>query len=231
MATVTLIRHGQASLGAADYDQLSELGTEQARHLGAVLLQREEPVQRVLFGTMKRHQQTAAACLEAAGLAHLPQQTLADWNEFNHVQVLERHEPRSADKGWLLAQMLAHDDPGAFFGQFFRAAVDRWISGRYDADYDEPWPQFQARVQRALQQTCAALDKRDHAVVFTSGGCIAAVTQQLLGLTDAATFGVNLTLANAGLTRIRAGKDGLLLLTLNDHSHFSGRHKPLLTFR
>jgi broad specificity phosphatase PhoE len=124
------------------------------------------------------------------------------------------------DKGWLLAQMLAHHDPGAFFGQFFRAAVDRWISGRYDAEYDEPWPQFQARVQRALQQTCAALDKRDHVVVFTSGGCIAAVTQRLLGLTDVATFGVNLTLANAGLTRIRAGQDGLLLLTLNDHSHF-----------
>ena len=42
MSSVILVRHGQASFGKADYDQLSDLGYEQARHLGRVLREREE---------------------------------------------------------------------------------------------------------------------------------------------------------------------------------------------
>ena len=37
MSRILLVRHGQASLGAADYDQLSDLGEEQSRILGAAL--------------------------------------------------------------------------------------------------------------------------------------------------------------------------------------------------
>ena len=35
MTSIYLIRHGQASFGKAEYDCLSELGEQQARHLGA----------------------------------------------------------------------------------------------------------------------------------------------------------------------------------------------------
>jgi broad specificity phosphatase PhoE len=34
MGTLHLVRHGQASFGAADYDQLSDLGARQCRELG-----------------------------------------------------------------------------------------------------------------------------------------------------------------------------------------------------
>ena len=34
MAQIYLVRHGQASFGSSNYDQLSELGFEQARLLG-----------------------------------------------------------------------------------------------------------------------------------------------------------------------------------------------------
>ncbi|MFP2905716.1 histidine phosphatase family protein [Pyxidicoccus sp. 3LFB2] len=37
MGVVYLVRHGQASFGAADYDQLSETGLAQARVLGETL--------------------------------------------------------------------------------------------------------------------------------------------------------------------------------------------------
>ncbi|NDB25614.1 MAG: histidine phosphatase family protein, partial [Gammaproteobacteria bacterium] len=33
MSTIHLIRHGQASFGAADYDRLSSLGEQQVEHL------------------------------------------------------------------------------------------------------------------------------------------------------------------------------------------------------
>jgi broad specificity phosphatase PhoE len=40
VGTILLVRHGQASLGAANYDQLSMRGELQARGLGAALADR-----------------------------------------------------------------------------------------------------------------------------------------------------------------------------------------------
>jgi len=231
MPTITLIRHGQASFGAANYDQLSDLGQVQSRHLGEVLRERGEPVDAVFMGAMQRHRQTAEACLAAAGLAHLPAQVLPGFNEFNHEQVIERYEPRYRDRAWLNEQMAAHERPGEIFAQFFNAAVHRWIDGRHDDEYDESWRQFQTRVRAALDQAFETLGPRGHALVFTSGGCIANVAQSLLALDDMTTFRLNISLANAGFSRITQGRDRRSLASLNEHSHFSGRHRHLLTWR
>ena len=230
MAAITLIRHGQASFGKADYDQLSELGYEQASHLGTVLREREEPVDTVFIGAMKRHRQTAEACLDAAGV-DLPLQVLPGFNEFNHEQVIERYEPRYRDRDWLVAEMAKHANPGELFGQMFRQAIARWVGGAHDTDYDESWQHFQLRSRAALDEALSALPKRGRALVFTSGGCISVISQGLLGLNDDATFRVNLTLANAGLSRISQGSTHRNLISLNEHSHFSGRHRDLLTYR
>ena len=58
MGVVYLIRHAQASFGAADYDQLSTLGERQARLLGEVLVPRLARVDAAYAGTMRRHQQS-----------------------------------------------------------------------------------------------------------------------------------------------------------------------------
>lgn len=231
MASITLIRHGQASFGKADYDQLSELGYEQARHLGTVLREREEPVDAVFIGAMKRHRQTAEACLASAGLSALPLTVLPGFNEFNHEQVIERHEPRFRDHAWMAAEMAQHANPGEFFGQMFRQAIARWVGGAHDSDYDESWKHFQQRSRDALDEALSHLPARGRALVFTSGGCISVISQGLLGLSDDATFRVNLTLANAGLSRISQGSVHRNLVSLNEHSHFSGRHRVLLTYR
>lgn len=231
MPSVTLIRHGQASFGKADYDQLSELGYDQSRHLGRVLREREERVDAVFIGAMKRHRQTAEACLAEAGLSALPLTVLPGFNEFNHEQVIERHEPRFRDHAWMASEMAKHANPGDFFGQMFRAAIARWVGGTHDADYDESWIAFQQRSRAALDKALGGLDSRAQVLVFTSGGCISVISQGLLGLADDATFRVNLTLANAGITRVIQGNRHRNLVTLNDHSHFSGRHRDLLSFR
>ena len=58
MGTLYLVRHGQASFGAADYDQLSELGKRQSLRLGQYLGQRGIAFDAVFTGTLKRHAQT-----------------------------------------------------------------------------------------------------------------------------------------------------------------------------
>src|SRR6266700_838738 len=65
MGNIYLIRHGQASFGTHEYDRLSELGMRQSRLLGDALAQRKWRVDHVVTGNMKRHSQTAEACLAA----------------------------------------------------------------------------------------------------------------------------------------------------------------------
>ena len=98
MGVVYLVRHGQASFGAADYDQLSELGVTQAKVLGEALRTRLPRADSVVTGTMARHRQTADACLSALGVA-VPHQRMAGFNEYDHEEIIVRHIPRYADKG------------------------------------------------------------------------------------------------------------------------------------
>lgn len=65
VATIHLIRHGQAAFGAADYDELSALGHEQSALLGASLAPLARAGDGAICGGMRRHRQTARACLQA----------------------------------------------------------------------------------------------------------------------------------------------------------------------
>ena len=69
MGTLFLVRHGQASFGAADYDQLSELGHRQCVRLGEHLAQRGVQFEATLTGTLRRHAQSLAGIHEGLGRA------------------------------------------------------------------------------------------------------------------------------------------------------------------
>ena len=92
MGAIYLIRHGQASFGATNYDQLSELGYRQASILGAQLAQRVPNPQRVCTGSMMRHRQTADGCLQAMGRSADYVQD-EGWNEYDFGEVIIRHQP------------------------------------------------------------------------------------------------------------------------------------------
>ncbi|MDO8250606.1 MAG: phosphoglycerate mutase family protein, partial [Rhodoferax sp.] len=64
MGTLYLVRHGQASFGAEDYDQLSALGRQQSLRLGDYFRQKGLNFDAVLSGTLRRHLQTYAAIRE-----------------------------------------------------------------------------------------------------------------------------------------------------------------------
>ena len=65
MGLVLLVRHGQASFGADDYDVLSEAGWEQGRVLGRALA--DVVPAAVLHGEMRRQRDTALGMAEGAG--------------------------------------------------------------------------------------------------------------------------------------------------------------------
>ena len=69
MGTLYLVRHGQASFGAADYDRLSALGERQSVRLGAYWRERGVVFNAVLTGTLRRHRQTWAGIAAGLGFA------------------------------------------------------------------------------------------------------------------------------------------------------------------
>lgn len=223
-----LVRHAQASFGANDYDALSETGHEQATVLGEALRERLPRVDRVVVGRMRRHRETAEGCLRAMGL-RVPLHEERGWDEYDHEAVLRAYDARYTERAALAEDILKEDDPARAFQRIFARAVERWAGGAHDADYDEPWPAFQARVAEAM----ARLREGDAetTLVFTSGGPILAACQQVLDLKTEQALRLGWALANASLTQLAVGDRGFRLATYNEHAHFAGKRARLLTFR
>ncbi len=230
MGAIYLIRHGQASFGAVDYDELSALGVEQSRVLGAALKPRLPTVDLSLCGGMRRHRQTAEGVLLSMGL---PLQWDDDdsWREYDHVAVLAAYRPSWADQPLMRAELARLPNPRQAFQAAFAAAVERWVSGLHNDDYPESWAGFCARVDGALQRLRERLEKSQTALVFTSGGVIAAVAQHLLQLDDTHTYKLNWTMANASVTKLIYSERSVYLSTLNEHAHFEGALSHLITYR
>ncbi|MET0401621.1 MAG: histidine phosphatase family protein [Cystobacter sp.] len=230
MGAVYLVRHGQASFGKADYDQLSETGFEQARVLGQSLKERLPRPDAVFTGSLLRHRQTAEACQSTWGVDLTPQR-IAGFDEFDHDELLQRHTPRYADPAVLRGELSSHADPRGAFQELFTQAVARWVEGQHDAEYTEPWPAFRLRCTRALDTVLQALGPSATGVVFTSGGPITALCQELLHIPSEHAFRMNWMLTNCGVTKVVYSERGRYLSTLNEHAHFEGARRALLTYR
>lgn len=222
MGQIYLVRHGQASFGQTNYDQLSPLGYEQARLLGAWFGQRGMRFHQVVTGSMQRHLQTAETCLaELTGDRHRADawQVDAGFNEYNHHDVLVRHWPSFEDAAEVRRFLAETPDGKRAFQAIFQDAVARWMSGAHDDEYAEAWPAFRARCVASLTRLAAAAPPSQDIVVFTSGGTIATLCQQVLGLPDERTAMLNWSLVNCAVTKLFYRPDRLALSYLNNYAH------------
>ena len=222
MSSILLVRHGQASFGAADYDVLSPTGHEQSRVLGAALAARGVTPDVVVVGEMRRHAETAAGVLEGAGWTAAPVVD-AGWNEFDHEQVLGVHDSPTSREG---------ESERAAFQRWFEEATRRWTSGGHDEAYDESFAAFTGRVDASMARLASSLPSRGTAVVLTSGGAIAWTVASLLADDTAARTELWLRLnpvsINTGTSTIVRGGRGTTLVAFNAHDHLS---PDLLTYR
>jgi broad specificity phosphatase PhoE len=211
VSQVLLVRHGQASWGADDYDVLSGRGVEQSAALGAALAARGVEPTVLVAGAMRRHHQTATAALEAAGWK--PEVVTDEgWNEFDHLQVLSRHPaPEGVD---------VMSSPG-LFQSWFAEATGRWTGGAHDADYTESFASFTDRVEGALARAAASVADGGTAVVFTSGGPMGWAAASALDGDAALWLRLNAVTVNTGVTKLVSGSRGITLLTVNEHSHLA----------
>lgn len=222
MGQLLLVRHGQASFGADDYDVLSPTGWEQGRRLGAHLAAAGVSPTALVRGTMRRHRETLEAMCEGAGWA-TPVDEDGRWDEFDHLGVIARFPDLPADP---------HQLDRRTFQELFERATARWTGGGNDSEYDESFRDFGARSSAALADAVARAGSGQTAVVVTSGGVVGLVAAGLLGATGDGLpetwQRLNTVAVNSGVTRVLVGPRGTRLLTFNEHEHLGGE---LLTYR
>lgn len=208
MTIVLLVRHGQASLRAADYDQLSDLGREQAGLVAAALAARGIDEPRIVRGEHRRHAQTVEG-------AAWPTATVdRRWNEFDHRQILDvspldRMAPAERETAWLQGK-------------------ERWAGGEHDDDYEMTYAEFARRAISALDEVANDLPEGRPAIAVTSAGVIAAVVSALLRGGPEMWLRLQTVTVNAGITKVSLGRRGRTLISFNDHAHLE---PDLVTYR
>lgn len=216
-----LVRHAQASFGAANYDVLSARGEHQAQRLAAWLVAHPDLCfAHVVSGTLHRHAQTLAPIADAfaAGGRSLPSATLdPDWNEFDHEAVIRAWASLHADDPALSAARAGSDRRAV--RTLLAAALHAWARGELDSGVPETWHAFGARVARAR----ARLDgvPRGRILVLSSGGPITRCAQAALGCDALRTVSLNLALRNTAVSEFRNDDDAWQLHIWNMLPHLS----------
>ena len=234
MSELLVVRHGQATVGGDDYDQLSERGWEQSRRLGAWLAAHHpEGFAHVVTGDMRRHKQTLEAIGEAYHAAGRPlcapcvHGTL---NEFDHGAVLAAFRKLKADHP--AAGPLNFDrsaDSRALF-RALRAGLLAWSEGALEAELAEGWHAFSTRVSQGADELRALAGTGAPTLVVTSGGVIAQLARRALDLSPAATVSLNLSIRNSAISEFRPLDDGMAVLSWNTLPHLAGHaDRPLWT--
>lgn len=229
MSRIILVRHGQASWGKKDYDQLSDVGHEQARAVGRELAERGITPTRVIQGSMRRQRDTAAGIIEEAGWSLAPETDNA-WDEYAHAAILTAYKPAYRSMTVMKADLARTMRPHKAFDEMYAVATERWVAGEHASEYDEPFVAFGDRVLSGLPPVIENLGRGETVVIVSSAGAISWVAASLLG--GGATVWTHLqrVIANTSLTTLSVGASGPVLRTFNDTSHFE-RTPDLLTTR
>ncbi len=230
MTTIYLIRHGQASAGAENYDVLSPIGRDQASVLGGYLQQTGLTFDGIYSGTLKRQIDTA---LIATGITP---DTLAQHNHFNeydHKAIFARYLPRLAEDDAEIAAAAQQGPNTLMSASVFTKLMLAWVndsSDPADGDEFETWATFKARISNGIQHIAKAHDRKAAVAVFTSGGVISTLFHSIYNTTPQSTFEMNWSINNASLSHVKFNDGALRLREFNNISHLLLKNdKTLIT--
>ncbi len=215
MAELMVIRHGQASFGSANYDQLSDLGHLQSKLVGDALQSMGWIPDRCVTGGLQRQKETLASM----GFADAPDEH-AGFNEYDFHN--------------LLSVRFAGDVPTAVMQdrkthfRTLRETVLDWQSGGL-AGATETWRAFTHRVEQARRFATDTKAKR--VLVISSGGVIGQLVARATEAPDAQMMSLNLQVKNTSITRFIFTPRAFFLHEFNSTPHFAAPERAnLMTY-
>jgi len=210
MGTLYLVRHGQASFGADDYDQLSELGHRQSVRLGEYFAHQGVVCDSLIAGTLRRHKQTLAGILQGMNRAgeHLAWEGL---NEYDSEAVIGAIHPHKLEKP-TSPEMYRHHF------RLLRDGLAQWMAGVVSPRGMPSYADFVAGVSGALDHV-RANHYGQKVLVVTSGGPISTAVGHVLGTSAETTIELNLRIRNTSVTEFVFTPKRHMLLTFNALPH------------
>ena len=225
MGTLYLVRHGQASFGADDYDQLSGLGHRQAIRLGQYWRERWGDAWRfdaVLTGTLRRQRQTWQGIAEGAGRDAAAALEWPGLNEYDSHAVIAAIHPAPLPKA---------DTPERYREHFrlLRTGLAAWMRDETQPAGMPSWRDFVAGVAGALEQARTHGDGR--VLIVSSGGPIATAVAQVLAAPPETAIELNLRYRNTAVSELAFTPRRCMLVTYNTLPHLdAAAYRDWVTF-
>jgi broad specificity phosphatase PhoE len=210
MGTLYLVRHGQASFGADDYDRLSELGHRQSVRLGEYFAERGIHFDGLIAGTLRRHKETLAGILQGMNRAgeHLSWDGL---DEYDSDAVIATVHPEKLHKP-TSPEMVRHHF------RLLRDGLSQWMAGATQPAGMPSYREFVAGVAGALDHV-RANHYGQNVLVVTSGGPISTAVGHVLGTPAQTTIDLNMRIRNTGITEFAFTPKRHMLVTFNAIPH------------
>lgn len=235
MASIYLIRHGQASFGEENYDKLSDLGCRQAEVLGHYLRDCEINFDAVYSGDLQRQQKTARLAI-ASQPGRVVHQIDPRFNEVRNDEQLEALVPGIVKTNpSIRALMDSGLSSSKDYQKVIEAVFNHWVSPQCEESGIQSWEDYSGKVRAALAEVIAAQGSGKTVGIFASGGTIATLVAQVLGLGGEQTYAFYEPVINCSVTRFFYSGSKISLSYFNDHSYLDllGRQngESLVTYR
>ena len=253
MGTLYLVRHGQASFGADDYDVLSPLGHQQARRLGEHFKTSGIAFDSALTGTLQRQISTHASICEGMGV-EMPQASDAERRDgpalasSGSLGGSEVHAVASVgtvmrwpglneyDSHAVIATVhagkLERPTTPEMYRHHFRLLKDglqQWMDGTASPAGMPTYPEFLRGVTGALDHVRA--NCTGNVLLVSSGGPIATAVGHVLGCPPQATIELNLRIRNSSVTEFAFNPKRHMLVTYNTLPHLNTpQHADWITY-
>jgi len=209
MSELYLVRHGQASFNAENYDQLSELGQLQSAYLGQYFEERDIIFDHIFTGSQTRHHQTADGILSGLDAEYIIHDGLNEYDFGALYQAYMSQHPEEKD--------MAKTGDRRIFYHRLKLALKLWAEDKLTGDLPENWSDFKARVKNALQH----IQEKSHGtcLVVSSGGPISMALGHILELPSQKVIDLNLQIKNSSFSHIFLGKGHMHLSNFNNIPH------------
>ena len=232
MAEIYLLRHGQATFGSDNYDQLSPLGEQQSRLLGEYFRAANIDFDIMVRGAMHRHGQTLDG-VKSSLEQDCPVYIDNGWNEYDHKALFSAYINEHPEDPEVTSSNIADyvHDRRLFYRILFRA-LPAWAEKKVEGA-TESWQEFQQRVTDAMDKLTQLMEQRSakRALISASGGSLSLAI--MLAARMPATQGIDLMrqMKNTALSQMFYHQGQWHLHSFNTLPHLSAVTQPeLITY-
>lgn len=236
MSKLYFFRHGQASLGADNYDVLSPKGKAQSLKLGEYLVEKNIRFDRVFVGPLDRQKDTYEVVKSVYIQNKIPipeAEEVFGLKEHQGIETMKKALPQLLVKDPYLKklQLSTHENPSLAKKNTllsFQYFLGEWAEGNIVVDGVPTWKNFREEVKTGLDIILNQVKKGETIAAFSSGGTISAITSECVGLKEEKGIAdLNFALRNTSMTTFLFSLEKFNLLSFNELPHLE---KEMITF-